>query len=804
MPVKDTLSPLEGETSPDGNMAYPKGPDSHDMIQAALYKVWQMTPDANGNKGALLLKAGTYYINGSLFIPSGVVLRGEGDGENGTILIFRSTGGGSAIQIGQGSIGKNWVSTVRITDDYVPSGSYELSVTDASAFKAGDFVFVRKTVNQAWIDTLGMGERLRHIRGGEEGANKVPWKPESYQFMHLRQITKVEGNTITLDVMMPQSISDIYGGGEVLKADVSSLATQCGVESLSVVSNYDATIKDTGKEADFINFQNGISVTNAMDCWVRDVSVKHVYFAAISLDYGSCQVTVRDCKSLEPVGPRRGGFRYSFCIGDGSSHLIYNCYAEDGRHDFVGGSRALGPFAFVKCTAVRGEQSEPHHRWGTGFLYDNVTTKDGSIAAINSGDSGTGHGWAAANTLIWNGNAPSIVVFDPETEGENNFAIGYNGDQTEGFTPDGVIYANTRSGYWGTPYEGKFYGYALMGSGYIESPTAPVTPGSLFVQQLIDRIGLDQAMRVLDDDEELKPRLGVVGLFSAYPELERVNDSTFVIKFNMPVNSIRVRPENFSVSGNAGFEGVEFTTTVLKDSTVRLKFKGIGPLPTSAELIVEAKDVFSLSGKSLEGITTATYVEADHRPVVTGITASVNNEDGFLEASSSKPGSIYLVEYVQSYNYLDFYKTVDDLDQFVAENRGRKVDTPYADSTVLISTKGLPGAFYIYFAVDEDGRISEPGNEWPEVVQTGPLLGMEDILTNPGFSVWSSNGTVYIHPDDSSAGYSVRIFDMMGRLFNIKDNMMGDQQWPMPDHRGILIIKLISNNGSSIATYKLP
>jgi hypothetical protein len=81
----------------------------------------------------------------------------------------------------------------------------------------------------------------------------------------------------------------------------------------------------------------------------------------------------------------------------------------------------------VKCTAVRGGQSEPHHRWSTGILYDNVTTKDGTLAAINRGDSGSGHGWAAANTMFWNCDAKSIVVFDPETEGENNFAVGYRG-----------------------------------------------------------------------------------------------------------------------------------------------------------------------------------------------------------------------------------------------------------------------------------------------------------------------------------------------------------------------------------------
>ncbi len=278
VPVRETLRPIKGETSPDGNMAYPKGPDSREEIQAALSKVSQMTPDADGIKGAVLLKAGTYYIDGSLSVPSGVVLRGEGDGEKGTILIFRSAkGGGSAINIGEGKIVKDLESTVRITDDYVPSGSYKLTVTDASGFKAGDFVIVKKTTNQKWIDDLGMGERLRHIRGGKEGANKHPWKPESYQFTHLRQIAKVEGNTITLDVMMPQSIAKEHGGGEVYKVDVSSLATQCGVESLSLVSNYDTTVEDKGKSSNFMNFRTGITVGNAMDSWIRNVSAKHLY-----------------------------------------------------------------------------------------------------------------------------------------------------------------------------------------------------------------------------------------------------------------------------------------------------------------------------------------------------------------------------------------------------------------------------------------------------------------------------------------------------------------------------------------------
>ena len=500
--VMVTLTPAVGEAVSDGNMAYPKGPDSGDLIQAALDKVATMKPGADRFRGAVLLKKGTYYIEGGLVVPPGVVLRGEGDGPDGTVIIARSAnGGGNMMEVGDADatiehVGADDAS--RIADAYVPSGSSQLKLKDASQFKAGDFVCVKKTVNEKWIEVLGCGERLRHIRGGKEGAKKKPWKPESYQFRHIRQVTAVSGNTITLDVMLPQSFAAEYGGGEVYKVNMDQIGSHCGVESLRLVSNYDTTVTDENKSSNFINFDSGIRVAGVRDAWVRHCTVLHVRFACVKVGDHTRQITVRDCKSLKPVGPVRGGNRYAFSIGGGTGHLVYNCYSEDGRHDFAGGSRNMGPIAFVKCTAVRGGQSEPHHRWGCGFLFDNVTTEDGSIAAINRGDSGSGHGWAAANTVIWNSSARGIVVFDPETEGENNFAIGYKGPHLDNHETANLYYANTRSGYWGTPHEGAYYGFALMGSGHIESPDRPVKPDSLFAQQLIDRIGREKAMAVLE------------------------------------------------------------------------------------------------------------------------------------------------------------------------------------------------------------------------------------------------------------------------------------------------------------------
>mgnify|MGYP005844411365 CR=1 FL=1 len=502
VPVVEKLSAPTATASKVGNMKYPVGMDSHQQIQNALDRVAARRPDASGFRGTVLLEKGTWYVGRNLHVRSGVVLRGEGDGEDGTVLIFTiPDGNGTGIQIGDSrSAGTTSTSSTftaaesAIADAYIPTGSFRVTIEDAKGFEKGDSIVVKKTTNQAWIDKLGMGERLRHIRGGREGAGKRPWGTQQYG--HNRAITAIEGNTLVLDSPMIQSIAAVHGGGVVTKVE-KPVDTLIGVESLRVVSNYDTTVKDENKGSNFKNLRNGV-VVSAVNSWVRDVTVKHVWFGAV-IASNAQNSTIRDCASLEPVGPKRGGRRYTYNISSSSGMLVYKCTAEDGRHDFVVGARTPGPNAFVDCTAVRGGQSEPHHRWGAGILYDNVTMEaGGSLAAINRGDSGSGHGWAGANTVFWNCDAEKIIVADPETIGENNFAIGFTGTVKDEYDTGSLRYANTRAGYWGTPKEGKYYGFAIMGDGYIESPDAPVEPASLFKQQLIDRIGASRALRALE------------------------------------------------------------------------------------------------------------------------------------------------------------------------------------------------------------------------------------------------------------------------------------------------------------------
>jgi len=419
----------------------PSGGDDTPLIQAAIDEVEAMSPDANGFRGAVLLRAGCYEVEGQLFIEqSGVVLRGEGQGIYGTVLYANQRTKHNFITIeGRGSgIDRDESSKQEITTPYVPLGAYSFEIEDASGFSVGDTIVVRRTPNQQWIEDTGM--------------EPIGWTPGSYTINHERVITAITANTLTLNVPIVDVMERQYGGGEVYRASVPGRIRQCGVEHLRIESIYDPEdIRD--EEHAWI----GVALKRVTDSWVKNVTGQYLGFGVVSISSESNFNTIQECAMLDHKSGIRGGRRYSFVINDGMGNLFQRNYSRTGRHTFATGSRVTGPNVFLDCySAQMCSDSGPHHRWATGTLYDNI--RDGEIRVRNRGSSGSGHGWAGNTNMLWNVTSVVGDVWVESPPGGKNWGIGC-------------------------------VGLLQRGDGYWEHWNTAVVPRSLYLQQLQDRLG---------------------------------------------------------------------------------------------------------------------------------------------------------------------------------------------------------------------------------------------------------------------------------------------------------------------------
>jgi len=336
---------------------------------------------------------------------------------------------------------------VRITSD-VPSGENTFQVADASGFAVGDLISVLRTPNQAWIDVLQMGQ--------------WGWTPESYRIPYERTIIAKQGNSITVDIPMVQAIEDQYGGGEIFHINTSSRVRNVGIENMLISSYY-------AHETDEEHALFAVEFNIAEDCWVRNVTALNIGKGLVNIVKGY-RLTIEESAMVDPKSPISGGRRYSFNIEDGSFNLIQRCYARNGRHDYVMGSRVPGPNVFVDNIAEQTHSDiGPHHRYATGTLFDNI--KGGEMRVRNRGGSGTGHGWAGAQTMFWN------------------------------------VHVTGNHDIWvSSPIAGMNWGIGSVapnrtGDGFFESNDEHVLPRSLFFAQLEDRVGKDVVLAITTETQ---------------------------------------------------------------------------------------------------------------------------------------------------------------------------------------------------------------------------------------------------------------------------------------------------------------
>lgn len=455
----------------------PGAGDDRARIQTAIDAISQRAPNADGFRGAVLLSRGTYEVGDTLRIgASGVVLRGEGQGTDGTVLIATLRAQHSLLDIsgiGRG-FGEVQGTRVRVTSAVVAVGSTSFDVEAGHPFSPGDTIVVLRTPNQTWIDDLGMGT--------------YGWKAGAYAIGHERTVVQVRGQTLWVDIPIVDTIEDGYGGGAVYRANMAGRLANCGVEDLRLVSEY------TGAE-DEAHAWTGITLSRTTDSWVRRVTAQHFGFAAVDITAESNFNTVEDVAMLDPISQITGSRRYSFNVSDGVGNLFQRCFSREGRHSFVTGSRVTGPNVWLDCLAVQTHNDDgPHHRWSTGLLFDN--TQGGLLNVQNRRTSGTGHGWSGAQVLFWNATATSLICDSPR--GAMNWAIGCIGTHRQGVWP---------------PAEPD---------GWFESIATPVAPRSLYLQQLEDRLGR-RAVEAVTIAAQLEPG-GVAAALRAWAGEGRLDE----------------------------------------------------------------------------------------------------------------------------------------------------------------------------------------------------------------------------------------------------------------------------------------
>ena len=470
IPVRETVWPVAG--------------DNTENIQAAINKVSSRPLDAGGFRGSVLVKAGYYKMATPIRIDaSGVVLRGEGMGDTGTVLIGTGTGrtGGGGAGGGGGNqgtlvlVGGATGATAKdetrqtMTGDHVPVGARKFKVASARNFRPGDTVIVRRIGNQDWIDAVGMS--------GPDNASR--WRPFNVDWD--RVVVDVQGDTITVDAPITCAIEKRWGGGEVVKYEDSGRIERVGVENLRAMSEFDPTrrTREYGNmdrpnyvAEEYYNdenhYRNFIIFDNTKNGWVRNATALHFVYSMVGTQRGAKGITIQDCVSRAPVSQRAGARRFTFALR-GQLALVQRCLSDEGRHSFMAGQPTSSANVFLDCKATTPfSSSEPHEQWATGNLYDNVQAPLTARFWKN-----INIGWAGANTVFWNCEGSFLVQKPPTAQ---NFSFGHLGVNAVVFN---------------IPLQDP-----TKENGHIESLDKHVMPRSLYLTQLRERLG-DAAVRLI-------------------------------------------------------------------------------------------------------------------------------------------------------------------------------------------------------------------------------------------------------------------------------------------------------------------
>ena len=431
--------------------------DNTDAIQQAIDEVAKKKL-SNGFRGTVLLKPGMYNCERPIQIrESGIVLRGSGSGENGTVL--NSTGKPHAAIVVRGSVATQPVGNmVKVTDKYVPSGSYSFHITESSGFKKGDTIRITRPVTDSWVKLMGMDMLVRD-------GKKQTWI--SGDITCDRVISLVEKNKITVDVPLTDNYDSRYlspPGVTIHKISTTGELSQVGIENLRIISPAMSVTISEGHHRAF-------TMSGIRDGWARNIEVLNT---VNSISITGKRITVDNVSIIHNL-PTIGAAKPADLNGSGQQLLFNRCSITGDNLFFFGtGAKVTGPVVLLNCIFRGNGWIQPHQRWATGLLVDGCQVPEGGIDFMNRGVMGSGHGWAIGWAVAWNCKAKSFLNQQPP--GAANWVIGSEGERQERAIP--------------------FEKEPNLPEGIYDAHGTPVAPLSLYLTQLQERLGKQALMNI--------------------------------------------------------------------------------------------------------------------------------------------------------------------------------------------------------------------------------------------------------------------------------------------------------------------
>ncbi len=535
VPVVMTIGPISG--------------DNTAQIQMAIDELSNVIPDSNGIRGALLLLPGRYEIWGTIKLDvTGIVLRGTMSNDPDSVTVLLGMGNvpnqRNLIEVGNHSI--DWRrevagSRIEITSEFVPVNSRTLLVDDVQSILEGDRVMLVQSSTFDWLESISFGET----------ASDPGWETGEIDIYYHRKIQKLysEEKKIVLDAPIYDHLDHRLAPSYLYRWDGSNLVRQSGIEDLQILIDTEGDLTEN-------HVWTAIEIRGVEDCWVSSVDAWHFGYAAVNITRSS-QVSVLNCRGLEPHSQITGARRYNFAVNAFTNNVLFqDCEATWARHAFIcNGAGSASGIVFNECRASYDlGPSEGHRRWSQGLLYDEIVfdrpEDDRVLGLYNRGSFGTGHGWGAVHSVAWNVMVPAtaeMVLQKPP--GRQNYAIGVHGRVTR-------------------------FGPFLHDGGWQELSNRVPEPPSLYDLQLVQRI----LNGPLPDAPVLHPiqDIGVDSFLINWSDIS-ADESGYIIEYSsdgnsfnrldsLPANSTeyQILPEHLMIGSSIR------VTAALKESNVRV------------------------------------------------------------------------------------------------------------------------------------------------------------------------------------------------------------------------------------------